>query len=711
MMGEWGELRRSSPTAARVETRQILTCAIDAGSRTVQAAHRETGMLSAYKHFILFVGAASLAAGVPSIDASEPCDSEPSGVCGRLVIQIVAAGENPNPNPYKKGTAEYEHFDPLDFDGLEFDALTHLAQFSPNARGTLPVRVVSVASDDAYAKKAASSLGKKRGLDRTFQGIIPNSLESFSDLISSPTSPLNRAIKTFEDDVGCKKLMVQHNLSSVLPLLKIEELIETEGEGMESLGIPTWSGKRMKGSTSDWFQDGSSTIDAAFWKSLRQRTKGALHQTIINSCKAGLLATVFERSAEEYNDCACFVASTNQVQNDFSGGSFNPTFVYGMDRTGSSQSEGNGSIVGMTAALYGKFRSLIFPKSDESDPNTIISVVNERNPLSAFVYNSADALAEEGFQKLANLAVEPVPPEKVPADEELNRMRHSDNMADSAKAAYFAQTMSELPKQEFHRIKSDDVSDMLDEIDRAFKDLFDRQGESLTAAGFNKEVDLFYSCQEAGPLTSSACAEFIKAMDRLYDKESPTNAEVEFKVANDEFFEVKNEAIFEDVWKNYIGKELTTSEVFQYLSKVRTAFKQVRREIAAVSRTPENKGQKDVELGANEMISHFDNAYESIRSQLFSELRKDAIQLKWAKIRLATNMVAANAATLPPDYSDQFSKRMLSKLKCLTKIPVGPKFDEQPPGPLKPYRLVISPPVELEYKKGGYTKKSVSGSR
>ncbi len=79
-----------------------------------------------------------------------------------------------------------------------------------------------------------------------------------------------------------------------------------------------------------------------------------------------------------------------------------------------------------------------------------------------------------------------------------------------------------------------------------------------------------------------------------------------------------------------------------------------------------------------QMSSDFHAAFSVIKDPMFKALRKDAIRLKLAKIEIATKLVADHPEALPAGYAEEFPKRMLRKLDCLTQIPVGPMFDKQP---------------------------------
>lgn len=98
-----------------------------------------------------------------------------------------------------------------------------------------------------------------------------------------------------------------------------------------------------------------------------------------------------------------------------------------------------------------------------------------------------------------------------------------------------------------------------------------------------------------------------------------------------------------ELWKSHITKKASLSDVFTGLDAIWTSYESFRQSLEAI--TSDQPGN-DREITAAEkaaakyMIENFDKAFDSIRPQVFSELRREAMEVKIARMRHAANLVA-----------------------------------------------------------------------
>jgi hypothetical protein len=631
---------------------------------------RRPGIVLAASFFFLLYGEQISAAGPP--DSNGP-------FAGRLIISILGAGEKPN---------EHYRFWATRRDVVEFEATFHLKQFSPNRKPSLPVQIVAVSSDREFPDVAAN-MAKLSGA--SLAGVEPNWVGTLSRLVTEPTSSLGRAIRTFESNPNCQKLMRSGNLGSVLPLLKVEILIDAESAvSAKEPGIPSWSSQEKRGTFADWLNDGGRVLTKEEWSVLLTSLRGALVHAFFNSCKSGRVAAAFEKAADEQACYSCFVASTHPLQNDYSGGDWAPTFNYAMPDSGKKNFEtkpntwiGAPNIVSILPDLYRKYRELILPftSADVTPYSVLSSVMTPRNPLSSFIYDSADALAEEGLRKLGN--VENLDRGETPPDflkiDQIEQLRRSDDIKDLAKVTVYAQAMSELPHVACRQIHDESgiekmILERVDRIDRSYSAVLEETEKPITEAQFTTGINLFTDCTKDSAKKSPQCEALTALINRIYAK-TLSDAEAKLKWHYSRYFDLVKANDPRQEWNAYVAGTKTASMVFENLQGGQEAWSKMKPALAAVIAEQPPESSRPMKEALDYMTTHFAGAYASIQDRMFQDLRKDAIRLKLAKIRLSTHLVAENADALPPGYSEKFLKRMAQKLDCLTQYPVGPAFD------------------------------------
>jgi hypothetical protein len=634
--------------------------------------------------------------------ADDPCIA-----CGRLIIQIVGAGEIPNRNTYEPSTPEYRQFNAFINDPIEHNAISHLKQFAPLPNGKLPVQIILISSDSSLNKRA-KSLSQ---LTKTKLRILPNTTGSLKSLTEIEHSELRNALAALEAGSACRNLMKKKGLKSVVPLLKVEILIESEFGVTEALepGIPTWSSSSKSGSNSDWRADGGHVITLDDWKALIAALHGATIHTYINSCRSGAFASTFESRFDD-NGCSCFIASTNRTQNDYGGGSFTPWLNGAIrDRDDFEKSpaniwEGGRNVFALLPFFYNKHEAMIFPKGKDN-PYLYTQNLNPRNPLNGFIYTSADALADEGLMKLGSVSdpqafvwVRPSSAKGEVAVWEQLRDKHlfglptfevkalsgSGNYEENARGAFWAQVTNELPSVTedvgSSNEKAKQIRGQIAAINRAYASIYDEDdGRSSSLGTFVRNFNSFMDCALLNEGKSQQCKDLDAYASSLFAMVSPSEEQVSFKRSYNGFMKELDASRPVPTWRDCVDNKISVGQAFENLHKVRMTYLDLVKDFSAVIKKSSAFGEVNgtVEPAFNRMTDDFESAYSAIKKPMFLALRKDALRLKLAKIEIATQLVAQHADALPPGYAEEFLKKMSRKLDCLTKVPVGPMFDKE----------------------------------
>lgn len=586
-------------------------------------------------------------------DPSDPCRSSSRNVCGRLIIALIGAG--------KMGlttlTANGPNWDPI---GAQ--AANHLKQFSPNNSNIL-VQGVAISSDQDFNEFMPFYF---KGMNAKFVGTNPNSVDALKEdiLAASDKSMIQKAIDNFEKDPACIVLKKKHGSSSAMPFVKTEILISAEYA--ESKGKPattSWAHRADFGLASQWDQN-PAYFEREDWRKMIDILKNSMVHTFITSCKATKLASSFELQGSA-DSCECFIASTASDQNDYSGSGTRPTWNYAMpdvgisnNGTGKNTWQGANNIYSMVPGVYQKNIGTLFFDSESGDdnPSEITSITYKKNPLMGFVYTSADALAEEALHKLPN-----------------------------GEAVLKAQFTAELPAPESSAspsVQAARVNEQISELENSYRPIFEESRKRLSATSFDRYYGRFADCangESKDEKTRADCAALHELVDSTLNKPNKTTAEMIFAGTNDYFRGHVIKYHMRTLWQDYIAGTKPLAEVFPELEEIWKDYELYHKHLSLVATEISGDARKidpKLEAALQDMNHNFKEAYKPLRDQVFEEMRREAMQVKIARLRYAVNGVANHSKSLPPGYADKFLKDISSKLNCLTQVAVGPKFDQ-----------------------------------
>jgi uncharacterized membrane protein len=641
----------------------------------------------------------ALAAALRSDAGKDPCDPRTRQFCGRLIISMIGAGEEPE--------AMFTAHKKVADDIFEYNALSHLKQFSPTG-GALPVKALAFSSDAGFNAQAPNLFKAENG---KFMGAHAMSADTFPQVLgaNAQKSHLQQAIAEFEQNKECKALKEKHKLESIVPLLKVEVIMDghyDEKNGGQP-GLAAWKHSHDTGTAAKWEQPGTDVgfFQKEQWKMLADTLQGAVIQTFNTACRSSKMAADFERFIDQQmpnTQCSCFVAAAAKEQKEYGVSAVNPFLNSAMKDEGAALRanfakandwEGAANAVSMLPHLYNKHKVAVLTPVDHplGPPLRSLSaseaadvpgtkVHYKRNPLMGFVWSSADILAEEALEEIKG----------EPAISILN-----------------AQYMHEIPPGLLEKVSPaaglrDDyirIMGHIEKTERQYQPLFSESKKRLDSTVFDREYGNFSDCNNATGVMRDTCLKMHIAIKEI-EANPVTETDGKFKIAKIALISALQTHNVREIWKGYVGGTKKVGDVFTGLDEIWDAYRAFKINLSALSFGSSGEDRQvhaDIQKGLDFMTDSFEKAYASIQNQVFEELRNEAIKVKLARMRQAANLLAQNGSR----DSTHKLKDMASKLNCLTQYAVGPAFDQQQPGPapiLDPLPLVELPSV-LDGKK------------
>lgn len=630
----------------------------------------------------------------------DPCEPTKRSTCGRLVISIIGAGEwSTTPVASMNDTV------PHDKHGAE--GASHLLQFTANSNSKLPSKHIVLTSDPDI-KKGLSKLPFSAKV--SLAGIVDASLPAYERMVSpgSADSPLNRALASFAATSGCRKLT--SGTRSVVPFLKVDIIFDSEFAGSNELagyyGIPVFKRAGTVGTFERWIKEGT-VLGKVELAGLMQRLEGSLVHVFAKSCKAGIIANLFDTAMDGTATCGCFLAVSDEVQDTNSGGGISAPFNFAMADSGQIYSRvknseafarwpGFGNLALMAPLLLDRNETIIMNPGaslgeDDPDIDRDLSLEKHRNPLFGFVYTSVDSTTNKILALL----------------------RDSSKTSDQAKAIAEAEFTDEITKLVIPQYKEGsspgkfdaDIARIRERLAFERKELgpmVDHDSRSkLDATVYIKQTDAFTGClgnngsaPESHPEFCSTFKEMVNTFNEKIRSKAPPSPDESLLIESYRPFIAKLKEIhFARMWPRYIAGDFDR-EWFRAMWDAKYEYLKFKKGVEPLY----VRGSVD-RLSADERESlekrrrvftyindSFEAAYESARSQVFDQLKKESTTTKLMRTEAAVDLLAANIDSIKPaGEGEKLIARLASKLNCLTRYKVGPAHDQQPPGPIIPY--------------------------
>jgi hypothetical protein len=220
--------------------------------------------------------------------------------CGRLTIIIASAGELEEPMPINKAGKT--------MDILSVHTWANFLQFSGASTAAMPAYSIVMTSDPKL-KDVLNQMSQSEKQTRGFLGVVPASIDSFRDLLSSDSkvSTLERAISRFSENKDCRERMKKEGYDSVLPLLKVEIVIESENSNQQ---IPLWTNRSETGSLKSWASTKHrAVLGKDLLHQLLKRFDGAVVEAFVGACEGADLGKYFQMR----DQCACYLSATDNI--------------------------------------------------------------------------------------------------------------------------------------------------------------------------------------------------------------------------------------------------------------------------------------------------------------------------------------------------------------------------------------------------------------
>jgi hypothetical protein len=573
-----------------------------------------------------------------------------------------------------------------------------LLQFTADSQAALPSKHIILTSDpDVRSWIKSLPFGGKVSL----AGVVDNSIPAFERMMDphSTDSPLNKALKEFANDKGCKRLM--GDSTNVIPFLKVE--IVVDGELTESdrstifkpdYGLSSFKEEGTVGTFDKWVRDGT-VIGRGQLDRLMSRLSGSLMHVMIKVCKARRLAQVFDDSMNNAGVCGCVLGASDDVQDNFSGGDLKAPFNYALPKQGLEYPRGasyahafgkwsqtNTTMLGMTPYLLDHEKILIMNPMDPESRDTpgLRDIVQHRNPLFGFADTSINALTDKALALLKENSATAI-------------------VAKQISNAQFTDEIKRVQVQPYNgtsRVDGDikRIKSLLAEAKTQLGDVIDSNPKAkLNDAAFNTAVEKFSSClsnRAGSPQFCLGLKEAIQTINKKVDEKQPlTDDEGLWNRQVNKFITALNTNRFSDLWPNYTAGEVKLDDLLKNIGAVKLSHIEFQRGIKPLYDN-ESKGltkqqklvRRDMRKAFDYLASCFDTAYDSAKTQTFDLLKRESITTKMARTELTVDLLAQNLDSLsPPGVGEAIIKEMASKLTCLTQYVVGPAHDQKPPGP------------------------------
>lgn len=667
------------------------------GSKLITGAILNPAELQNYIHEQFAVAPVHLVYAVKQVPSNpdDPCEPSRRKSCGRLVISMIGAGEVRN-------DANQSDDSTVAGDKHAGDASSHLLQFTADSSAKLPSKHIVFTSDPEIK---AWLLTLPFNAKVSLVGVVDASLPAFQRMVSpdAANSPLNKALRFFEADKGCKKLM--NGSPSILPYLKVDIIIDTEGAESSKpgyYGVPVWKNEDTIGTLEKWGRDGT-VLGKEEVSLLMRRLSGSLTHVFVKSCKAALIGNIFDSAIDDAGGCGCVLSVSDETQDHFSGGKLSrPAFNNAMDDRGyqfthirKSESFGKwaknkASLASVVPALLDHQEPLIMnPFDPNGDSSALHSISVRRNPLFGFGHTSADAFTG----KLLALLWE------------------NSSSAPAARAIAEAEFTSEIKQsrvpqytghEPFTRLDTDmaRIKERLDDAKNQLGSMIDHVPlAELDHSVYTMGIEKFNACLVNKEPAPSACS-VVKAMfDAIKEKETSGIAlsaeEILFRKRYNKFTDVLKEIGFRTVWPRYIEGEVDLNDFLTKMSDAKRAFLEFKKGLEPLYTgepgRPLNAGEKENGEKKRDAFTYlndsFESAFNSAKAQVFDQLKKESTTTKLLRTEAAVDLLAANIDSIESRSEvEKLIARLASKLNCLTRYKIGPAHDQQPPGPNIPYQ-------------------------
>lgn len=588
--------------------------------------------------------------------------------CGRLSIIIAGAGEAEIPALIDKAGKKQ-------IDILSVHTWANFLQFSRANGADMPAYSIVMTSDPKL-KNVLNQMSSSEKQTTGFLGVVPSSIDSFKDLLSSDSkvSILQRAITKFSENRESKELMRQEGCDSVIPLLKVEIVIESENSRNQ---IPLWSTASETGSLEAWERkENPPALTKELIQQLLKRFDGALIETFVAACSAANIAEAFITP----NKSSCSFSITDHETFWYLSGVYAP-FGAKLGEEGASQEYGTSlqrKFLGApnVASMVPRLLTTNFQRYRVGNDlkvgfDPIFAATDRINPLQSFALTSADARAENVLQAFVK--------EKMGVDSDA---------AERLLSAGFSESLPPTIQLPPDAATSDPDLRKVLELTAMARKSYAPYLNDITIhpdAEFETAITAFKACARRKNAQPDVCSSIFKLMD-LADHGT---AEGGKQTDEDQILINSSNDFFDDYVKNYQAPsliarynkgEITTSILFERLGFSWKKFDDFRAALTSFeSERYAEKSPPDLQAKAafKVMITNYQDAFSAVQKQFFPILLKGTLEVRLARIEESAKLLHLHKNELPSTLANDELRQLGNELACLTYYPVGPAFDKR----------------------------------
>jgi len=639
----------------------------------------------------------------------------------RLVISIVGAGEYDHDRSHDKNET-------VDGDKHTAAASGHLLQFLSGEDFRLPTQHIVITSDPGLKKWVQNLYKNDFKGEASLAGVVENAIPALDEMLSKDArnSVLNQALQRLSSHPICKQRMLTVGVGSILPLLKVDILVDGElsqasvdslGAKNGDYGISSFKDLGTIGTDKRW-QDDGTVIGPPMINRLMARLSGATVHAFITTCKAGLNGRTFDqamRASKVHGFCFC---ATDELEDDFFSFVNSSSLSWMTPSRGAATEgrriayatwkEGADSLASVLPALMDRCALFVMAPHEQgvrdklmplfiSDKISKLSTQDTYgfNEMNIFFKDFAETLVHRnrlyGFAcTSADLLVSEVLTQIVAA---------SNGFSSLAEKLLKAEYTEELPKVERRvpdtKPKSPGTSEAMQRITRYLEDNRRAYGtwydenprRALDVTVYEANFQAFKKAVDIEHPTPDYCACFAETLQSIYGKlleerkqkgkSSLSDLERDLYDAYQAFVSHAGDITMSTQWPRMVKGEVPAKDFLDNMWKAKELFIALKEKwFEYVSEGKKNKATTATANAREKMMKHaatcFDAAYDSAREQVFTLLKKEALTTRLLKIEATAQLLATHPESMPGEKAEEALRELADKLQHITQDHVGP---------------------------------------
>lgn len=636
----------------------------------------------------------------------------------RLVISIIGAGEHaPSDETDKNET--------VDGDKHAGTASRHHFQFVSSKDFHLPTQHIMITSDPELRKWVPKLSFKGKA---SLAGVVENAIPAFDEMLSPNASGslLNQAIKRLTTDPECKRRIASAGLDSILPLLKVDIVIDGElakasvdsiGSKVGDYGISSFKDPSTIGTEEQWREDGT-VIGPPMIDRLMARLSNSTVHVYIKTCKAGLNGRMFDQAMKAHNVRGWCLCITDAQEDDFNCSVVSAPFTWAMPSRGEEVEakpvlyapwkSGAENVMTVLPKLMDRCALFIMAPQEQGIGDKLMPVfvserliaqdttrreqgnyffkdfaetLEHRNRLYGFAWTSADSVTGEALRQIvaANNGSSSLA-EKLLKAEYTEELPKADRSTSNGKGR---EASANEDMQRITRYLADAQRSLGTWYDENPRRTLDVTVYETNFQAFKKAIDV----EQPEP---AYCASFAETLHSIYEKlieeqkqnGKPVLSDLERDLydAYQAFVSHAGDITMSTQWPRMVKGEVPVKDFLDNMWNGKELFIALKEKwFEYVAEGKKNKATAAMARAREKMMKHaaacFDAAYDSAREQVFTLLKREALSTRLMKMEATAHLLATHPESLPAGKADEWLHDLADKLQHITQDHVGPWMD------------------------------------